>query len=267
MHRIAAIACLLPLLGAGLAQACSRPLQVPVATVGVSVFAVGERVDGAYPSLLRQLGAAKGCAFEFRLMPRARVEQMFENGQADLLVPATRSDRRDRFGEFVPLVQSRTVAIGLKAARPPVGSLDELLNNTRLRVAVVRGYDFGPLYRETVEKLRLQGRLVQEQDPQGVARALQAGMAELTVITPSILFGVLDGEPRLQALKGQLRVEALDDMPWSEAGFYLSTQSLSADDRQRLREMLEQARASGAVWRALLDYYPAGSMDGAMKPR
>jgi polar amino acid transport system substrate-binding protein len=255
------------LAGSGAALACSRPLQVPVATVGVSVYAVGERVEGAYPALLRELGAQQGCEFRFSLMPRARVEQMFENGQADLLVPATRSDRRDRLGDFVPLVQSRAVALGIAAGREPVQSLAELLGRSKLRVALVRGYDFGPAYRDAVERLREQGRLVMEQDPLGVARALQAGMAELTVLTPSILFGVLDAEPRLQGLRQRLRVEPLAELPWSEAGFYLSRQSLSEADRQRLRQMLEQARDGGAVWRALLEHYPAGSMDGALKPR
>lgn len=255
------------LLGAPPAQACSRPLQVPVAAVGVSVFASGDRIDGAYPSVLRELGRQHGCEFQFSLMPRARIEKMFENGQADLLVPATRSDRRDRWGDFVPLVQSRAVALGLSAGREPVRSLAELLATPRLRVAVVRGYDFGPAYRDAVQQLRQQRRLVLEQDPQGVARALQAGMAEITVMPPSILFGLLDTEPRWQALRARLRLEPLDDLPWSEAGFYLSRQSLTAADRQRLRQWLEQARDSGAVWRALLAYYPDGSMDGAMKPR
>lgn len=255
------------LAGSGAALACSRPLQVPVATVGVSVYAVGERVAGAYPELLRQLGAQQGCEFRFSLMPRARVEQMFENGQADLLVPATRSERRDRLGDFVPLIQSRAVAVGVAAGREPVRSLAELLGRNKLRVAVVRGYDFGPAYRDTVERLREQGRLVTEQDPLGVARALQAGIAEITVLTPSILFGLLDAEPRLQGLRQRLRVEPLDELPWSEAGFYLSRQSLSEADRQRLRQMLEQARDGGAVWRALLAHYPPGSMDGALKPR
>lgn len=256
------------LAGSAATQACSRLLQVPVATVGVSVYAVGERVAGAYPELLRQLGAQQGCEFRFSLMPRARVEQMFENGQADLLVPATRSDRRDRLGDFVPLVQSRAVTVGIAAGREPVRSLAELLGrNNKLRVAVVRGYDFGPAYRDAVERLREQGRLVVEQDPLGVARALQAGMAEISVLTPSILFGVLDADPRLQGLRQRLRVEPLDELPWSEAGFYLSRQSLNEADRQRLRQMLEQARDGGAVWRALLEHYPPGSMDGAMKPR
>lgn len=268
MHRLSLLPCLLGLLCVGgPAQSCSRPLQVPVATVGVSVYAVGDRVEGAYPSLLRQLGAQQGCEFRFSLMPRARVEQMFENGQADLLVPASRSDRRDRLGDFVPLVQSRAVAVGIAAGREPLRSLAELLERSKLRVALVRGYDFGPAYREAVERLREQGRLVMEQDPLGVARALQAGMAEITVLTPSILFGLLDAEPRLQGLRQRLRIEPLDELPWGEAGFYLSKQSLSEPDRKQLRQLLEQARDSGAVWRALLEHYPPGSMDGAMKPR
>lgn len=255
------------LMGGEAAWACSRPLQVPVAAVGVSVVARGERVEGAYPSLLRELGREHGCEFRFSLMPRARIERMFETGQADLLVPATRSDRRDRWGDFVPLVQSRAVALGLLAGRAPVRSLAELIASPGLRVAVVRGYDFGPAYRAALQQLQAQRRLVLEQDPRGVARALHLGMADITVMTPSILLGLLDMDPQLQALRPRLRIEPLDELPWSEAGFYLSRQSLGPSDRQRLRQLLEQARDSGAVWRALLAHYPDGSMDGALKPR
>lgn len=247
--------------------ACSRPIRVPVSAVGTSVILHGHEVSGAYPALLRRIGSSAGCQFLFTPMPRARVEQMFENGEADMLVPATRSDRRDQLGEFLPLVQSRVVAIGLKGPREPVRSLEELATRSKQRVVLVRGFDFGPSYRALVERLREQQRLVMEADPAGVARALQAGMAELTVMAPNILYGVIDQEPRLRELRERLRIEALDDMPWGEAGFYLSTRALPEADRQLLRGLVHQAQSSGLAWQLLTEHYPAGTLDGAMKPR
>lgn len=254
-------------LAADAAQAnCSRPIRVPVSNVGTSVIVEGAKVGGAYPELLRKL-APQGCSFAFEPMPRARAELLFERGETDMLVPATRSDRRDRLGEFVPLVATRVTAVGLKGTRPPVGSLDEILQTPALRVVLVRGFDFGARYRDMVEQLRRQNRLVLEADPPGVAKALRAGMADLTVLTPSILYGAVQHDERIRPLLEQLRIEPLADMPWSEAGFYLSHQSLGDADRQRLRELFEAQLKSGAVWQALLDHYPPGSLDGAMRPR
>lgn len=260
-------ALLLALLLATPAQAnCSRTLRVPVDTVGTSVIVEGKQVSGAYPELLRKL-AAQGCSFDFQPVPRARAEQMFERGEADMLVPATRSDRRDRLGEFVPLVASRVTAVGLKSARPPVRSLEEILASPDLRVVLVRGFDFGPRYREMAEQLRREDRLVLEADPPGVAKALKAGMADITVLTPSILYGAVQHDERIRPLLEQLRIEPLADLPWTEAGFYLSRRALAEPDRQRLRELIDALAKSGAVWQTLLEHYPPGSLDGAMRPR
>lgn len=269
---------LLPVLPAGLRAGpappqnpartgCSRPLRVPVAAVGASVTVGKGQVGGAYPSLLRKLGEGAGCRFEFEAMPRARVEQLFERGRADLLVPASRSDARDGFGEFVPLVQSRAAAVALSAPRAPVTSLQDLLSRTGLRVVVVRGFHFGTAYKDAVTELQRQGRLVLEPDLNALARALQAGMADLALLTPAMLFTAIEGEPRLQGLRERLRVEPLDDMGWSDSGLYLSTQSLSTSERELLRRLLEQARSNGSIWKTLIEHYPPGSLEGAMRAR
>lgn len=258
---------LIPLLCASAAQArCSRTVQVPVAPIAFSVVVEGERVGGVYPDLLRRLGAENGCQFAFQAAPRARVEQMFERGQADVLLAATRSDRRDRHGDFVPLVRSRPVLIGIDSARPRLASMQALRDQRQLRVAVVRGFDFGANYRALLDTLRSERRLVMETDPAGVARALQRGLADVTLMTPSILFGTLMADPRLQGLRGQLRLEPLDELPWTEAGFYLNRQALPEADRQLLRSGLERQRDSGALWKALQASYPPGSLDEAMRP-
>lgn len=255
------------LLGCAAAQAgCSRALQVPVAPIAYSVVVEGGRIGGVYPELLRRIGAESGCEFAFEAAPRARVELMFERGQADLLLAATRSDRRDRFGDFVPLVRSRPVLIGPDSARPRLSSLQALASHPTLRVAAVRGFDFGPDYRALLQTLRVQRRLVMEADAVGVARALQHGLADVTVMTPSILFGTLMADERLRPLRESLRVEALHELPWTEAGFYLNRQALNEADRSLLRGLLERQRDSGELWRALLAQYPPGSLDEAMKP-
>nr|WP_295074734.1 transporter substrate-binding domain-containing protein [uncultured Roseateles sp.] len=244
--------------------ACSRSIDVPVSTVGLSVTIEAGKVGGAYPSLLRELGLANGCQFDFRPVPRARLELMFGAGQADMIVPATRSERRDLLGEFVPLIQSRATAISLESERLAVHSLDDILQRKALRVVVVRGFDFGAEYRRFVEAIRAQGRLQQEADLAGLVRALQEGHADLTVLNATNLYGLQPSGSK--PLPAQWRVEPLNEMPWGEAGFYISNKSLPPADRQHLRQMLQDAARNGAVWKALSQVYPAATLEAGMRP-
>lgn len=241
---------------------------MPVAPVGLSVTTVGETVGGIYPDLLRSFAAKDGCSFLFSVVPRARQELMFEAGRADLLVPATRTPRRDESGQFVPMLNSRPLLISLNAERPAVRSLAELLERRELRVAVVRGYDYGEAYQAIVKELGQQGRLVLAVDPLSVARSLTGGIADLTIMAPNILIGALQSDARVRFLIERMRYEPVDELPWGESGIYISNKSgLPEADRKLLRELLERSGKSGAVWRAFQSYYPPGSLTDNVRPR
>lgn len=236
---------------------CPRVLQVPVAPIGLAVTVSEGRVGGIFPDLLRGMAAKAGCELEFPVVPRARQELLFETGQADLLIPARRSARRDQHGIFVPMIQSRAALVCLRADRPPLGSLAGLLKQTELRVVVVRGYDYDLGYQAALKTLEAQGRLVQVADPISMARTLDGGMADLAIVTPTILSGALRQEPRLQHLLPRLHYEAVDDLPWGDSGVYVSSKSsLSPADRQQLRQLLARMARSGAAWHEFQRYYP-----------
>lgn len=260
-------------LGLGLSTAtwaqasCSRELIVPVAPIGLSVTVAGEEVAGVYPEVLRASVAREGCPMRFSSVPRARLELMFETGRADLLVPASRTPRRDEIGIFVPMVSSRATAISLNSERPAVRNMADLLARRELRVVLVRGFDYGEPYQAMLKELEQQGRLLLATDPVSVARMLGAGMAELTVMAPSILVGALLGDTRVRPLLEQLRYEPVDELPWGESGVYVSKSALSETDRQALLVLLDRAAKSGQVWREFVKHYPPGSLTGSVRPR
>ena len=252
----------LPLLAWG---QCSRTMKVPVAPIGLSVTIDGEAVGGVYPDILRSIG--EDCRFEFSVVPRARLELMFESGQADLLIPATRTPRRDELGLFVPMVRSRPTLISLADKdRPPLRSLDELLRRRELRVVLVRGFDYGEGYLAMQRELASQGRLSQAVDALEAARMLSLGMADLTVMSPSIFAGALHNDARYKQLLARLRVEAVDEFPWGDSGVYLS-KLMPAADRQLMRDLLERSARSGESWKAFQRYYPASILADGMKAR
>ena len=236
---------------------CSRPINVPVSPLGVSVIVHGTKVSGAFPELLEQLGAKAGCQFVWSVVPRIRGEMMFEDGKADLLVAATRSDKRDQSGLFVPLVATRASLVSVEKRQAPIASMAQLLAQPNVRVALVRGYDYGPAYRELARTLAQQKRLFLEPDALSVARLLDAGMADVTILPTTAVVGAIATDARVAGLQGRLRFEALEELPWSKGGMYISTKSLTEGDRNTLEQALVDAARSGALYEAYLRYFSA----------
>jgi polar amino acid transport system substrate-binding protein len=261
-----ALVCMLVCAPLSAYSACSRIIKVPISPIGLSVIAEGDTVSGVYPDLLRSAQEKSGCTFEFSVVPRARLEAMYKEGSLDILVPATKSPMRDESGVFIPMVLSRPSLIALPNVHPSPRSMKELIAHTKLRVAVVRGFDFGTTYLDALKELAAQGRLVEYTDPVSVARMLDAGLADVTIMPPSILLGAIYGEPRTSKLFNKLRFEPLKEFDWGYAGIYLSKTSLNDADRAVLKDLLEQTAKSGAVWTAFQHYYPAKALDGSVKP-
>lgn len=251
--------------GAGVARAgCSRPIRVPVAPLGMSVIVSGGAVGGVYPEVLQRVAADTGCEFDFSVVPRARLEAMYASNGADLLVPATRTGSRDARGEFVPMMRTRPLLISLNAARAPIEHLQQLAERRELRVALVRGFDYGEPYLRLVEILRQQKRLVMEADALAVARALERGLADVTLMAPSIFTGTLLQDGRTRPLVERLHFETVPELGWGESGVYLSHQ-LARADRALLAEALERHARSGAFWKTVQKHYPPGSYEEGLR--
>lgn len=245
--------------------ACSRVMNVPVAPIGLSVIIKGEEVGGVYPEVLRGL-ERHDCRFNFSSVPRARLEALFEAGKADILVPATKTTRRDEFGIFVPLVNSRAVIIGLADAMHKPNKLSDLLTNKQLRIALVRGFDFGPSYQLLQTSLEKQGRLALETDALAIARLMQAGLIDVTVMAPSIFAGAIENEACCKPLMNKLHFYPVEEFPWGESGVYISRKSVAQNDQQALQEVLQNSAQRGDVWKAFQHYYRAEVLSGSIRP-
>lgn len=254
-------------LAAAVAQAaCTRPINVPMSPIGLSVSFEEGQAQGIYPTVLRELAANAHCRIDMHKVPRARLQSLFDAGQADLLIPASATPARDAAGEFVPLIQVRASLLTLDAEATVPRSLAELLAQPDYKLVVVRGFSFGPTYDAAIATLRQRQRLVEEADASGVARALRQGLAQATVMTASILVGTLVIEPELAPLLKRLRVEPLDELGWHASGLYLSRRALNEADRRTLRQALGQVARSGRVWQLFNELHPPGSLGVSIRP-
>jgi polar amino acid transport system substrate-binding protein len=251
-----------PLLAALLAlplwagAACSRPIAVPVAPTGFSVIVDGDKVSGAFPDMLRELGARFGCQFVFSVVPRARLIYMFmQTGEADLLLPASPTGERDQVADFVPMMKLKMALVSVAQRKVDAPSVTALLAHPAWRGVAVRSYVFGPEYSALMHGLETQHRMDYAAAPLMVARMMKAGRADFTVVAPSIFLTSLSEAPELAGFADQVVCTPLQGLPPADSGIYLSRRSLSAADQQQLHQLLQVA-ARGTLWKWYRHYYP-----------
>lgn len=251
------------------AASCSRDIQVPVALIGMSTTLLANgQVGGIYPEALQGAALKAGCKLVYSVVPRARLEVLFEMGKADLLMPASRTPARDKQGIFIPMISHRATLLSLAGAkRAPLASAQELLDRQELRVAVVRGYDFGEQYQWLVRELARQGRLYQEVDTVAIARLMQAGAIDVTIMGPTTFHGAVQRDPRVAGLVERLRVEPIPELPWSTSGIYLSRNALSPEDQATLRELMEKVAKSPAILEAFQRNYKQDWLPESVRAR
>ena len=255
------------LLAAPAGAQCSREIAVPVAPIGVSIVINGGAVSGIYPDVLRAASQKLGCQLAFSGVPRARQEVLFEMGKADLLVPATRTPARDQIGTFIPLIGHRATLISVAGPRPVLGSAQELLERHELRVAVVRGFDYGEHYQALIKELAKQGRLFQEVDTAAVARLMHAGTIDLTIMGPTTLAGAVMRDARLAGMLDKLRIEPIPELPWSVSGVTHRRRSLKPEDQATMLDMLERIARSNAVMEGFQRVHRPDVLAESVRPR
>jgi polar amino acid transport system substrate-binding protein len=268
--RTAALAAALAALAAASTAAraeCSREIAVPVAPIGVSITANGGTVGGIYPDVLRAASQKAGCQLAFSVVPRARQEVLFEMGKADLMLPATRTPARDVIGTFIPLIGHRATLISMAGSRPPLASAQELLDRPELRVAVVRGFDYGERYQALIKELAKQGRLFQEVDTVAVARLMLSGAIDVTIMGPTTLAGAVLRDARLSGMLGKLRIEPIPELPWSVSGVYVSRRSLKPEDQAALLDVMENIARSNTILESFQRVHRADILAESVRPR
>ncbi|WP_422045980.1 substrate-binding periplasmic protein [Roseateles sp.] len=239
------------------AQPCSRAVRVPVASAGFNVRVIGDRVDGVYPDLLRQIGRALDCQFVFPVVPRARVTMMFfESQEADLFLPASRNSERDQKAQFVPMLKLSPTLISLANRADVPTDVRSLLSRSTWRAAMVRSYSWGDEYERLMRQLEAEKRVDYVSDLRTVGAMLRGGRVEFTILPPTLLYSALQEGRSDTDAGGDFRFTELQGLPRSEVGAYISRRSLNEVDQQVLREALSKAARDGSLQRTLQLYYP-----------
>lgn len=236
---------------------CSRTVQVPVSLTGLSVIVKDNRYTGIAPDFLSLVETKSNCRFVYYQVPKNRQEFLFESGKADLLITTVKTDKRDKVGHFVPLIQIRAALISMQSAGAPIQNFADLLSREQLRLVAVRGFDYGLGYQEILKEMAKRKRLIVEPDAVSVARSMQKNSNYVTIMTPTLFFGFVRTEKILQDLEGKVRYDKLDELPWTDSGMYISKSALSTNDQVYLKAHMDKLAATDVVWKSYLSVYPS----------
>lgn len=245
---------------------CSKVLLVPAWTAGKTIIVKKDQVSGVFPTIVRAATDNLDCQVSFQSSPPARACDMFEKGVADMLVSMFKTPRRDEVGEFVPLIRARPTLITLDTKRDGIDTIKQLIESSHLRVTLVRGHDYGPAYQEMIAELKKQDRLSFEPDALSVARMMKLGHVQATVMVPTIFYGAIYDDERVEDLIDKLRFEPLKELTWRENGIYLSRKSLSEKDRVTLRNAFTELADTEVIWKIYQRTYPSSIIRNSIMP-
>ena len=255
-------------LGGASHAACSRPIVVPSAPTGYSIIVKDGNVSGVYPELLHELGRKFGCRFEFPVVPRARLEKMFFNdGTADLLIPATRTPERDQQAQFFSLIGVTPGMMSLQGRATNINSVEELAKAKTLRGAMVRSFNYGAEYQGLLRTLDEEKRVDIVPDLVNVTAMVARGRVDFTIMAPTLFYSTAAEDPDFAGMLGRIQYRPLAGIDKVESGVYLSRKSLTDNDLQELRKIFDESVRGGLLWKKFQAYYPAEILRGVVPLR
>jgi len=266
-HSACAIAAAIGFCAAALAAtpAAACTVKVAASPIGRTMMVGADGgVRGIVPDFLALVAKNTGCTFEYQVWPRVRAMALFRKGDVDLIPASVRTGDRDALGIFIHTYNTRPMLIALDGKLPATIGRQEL-SGKRYRLAVLRGYDYGPEYQRMVKDQAFKPSLSVITDPDTAARMLAAGRFDAVLVSPSVFLHAADAA----GLTNRISVSTVNELPFSPAGMYISSKALNAADRGRLREAIANLTAHGEYARLVKQYHAspkwsAQSIEGVM---
>lgn len=236
---------------------CSRPIKAAIAPLALSIQ-INDKNEPYGPAVdvLTAVSASTGCRFVLSVVPRARMQVMFQNGEADFMY-ASQSPERDTVGILVPALV-HGVSLFTLSDGPWKDATENDLRTGRLRVNVVRGTNMDRRYHELIDSLESQKVLEEVVDAATLARKMARGRTDAGVWPATAFYaGALEA-----GIETRINAVPLPSLGRQRSGFYLSSKSLTDGDRAILQKAFEAELRTGGYWAALKKIYPPWALTG-----
>jgi polar amino acid transport system substrate-binding protein len=200
--------------------------------------------SGIDKDLVEALAQRSGCAIQTDVDSWVRIWAALRAGSLDLVSSVIPSPEREELGEILPYLRARNVLLVRRSEAARLNNLEAFGRVPQARIVVVKGFLHGAPFDNWLVGLRAQGRVSEVGDYETALRVFAAGRAEALISSTLALRDVGRAFPDGQ---GFSLVPGASTEPVA-AGLLLSKQTLSDDDRARLRNALAALLRDGTVY-------------------
>lgn len=243
---LVALALTVPLLAAAAERPeCSRPLSLALHEHGLLYSnQTGEGID---KDIADELARRSGCKISVSLMPRARIWQLIETGALDFSLSGISNEARERFAAFAWYFSNKYYLLVRKDAG--AARLADFAERETLRLGVIRGFRYSPTANRFVDRLDAQGRVSYASSLDPLYEVLLDQRIQAMIIEP-FDYPTLASE----RIRAQTLIVEFDDPPVPH-GLIMSRKTLSAEQQQAWRALVDEMRADGTVQRIFEKYF------------
>ena len=226
---------------------CSRPLSLGLHEHGLLYTSqTGEGID---KDIAEEMTRRSGCHITLTVLPRARIWQLIESGALDFTLSGITNAQRDRFAAFAWYVSNKYYLLVRRDAE--AHSVAEFRRKRGLRLGLIRSFRYGERANEFVDAVESEERITYAGSLEPLYTILLDDGIQAMIIEP-FDFPVIAGVQ----LKAQTAILEFGDPPVLH-GLVMSKRSLSTDQQQAWRQLIQGMRADGTMRRIFEKYFPA----------
>lgn len=231
---------------------CSRVINVPIPGLNTAQNNVDDSKRGDLTAHVLQLmgtiSQKLDCQFNYLSVPKSRQEHLFRNGDADILLMATKTPKRDEVGLLIPIIQMRPAIISNVQFGSLGLTLKKIQDDQQIHLVLVRGFDYGDEYNNFIQVIDKLKRVSYEPDAFSVARRMSYKNNVVTIMGPSIFDEVINSEKALNTLIGNIRYDEIEEFAWIDFGIYISKKTLLEKDFNYLKTHFPLFVGSDHIW-------------------
>ncbi|MFZ4284872.1 substrate-binding periplasmic protein [Variovorax sp. HJSM1_2] len=233
----------------GLAHAgpeCTRPYTLGLHVHG-SLYSA--RTDaGIDKDVVDAMAARSGCTILTTVMPRARIWRQLEAGTMDFTLSGIATAERDKYASFAWYFSNKYYLLVRKDAG--VKDMAGFKAKPDLQLGLIRGFRYGPLTNAWVDQLTAGGRISYATELEPLFGVLALGRIHGMIIEP---FDTL--EVQSQAIAAVADIIETGD-PAVLHGLSMSKKSLSPQEQEHWRALIDSLRQDGTILRIFEKYFP-----------
>jgi len=224
---------------------CSRPLSLALHEHGLLYS--GETGEGIDKDIADELIRRSGCKVSVTVIPRARIWQLIESGNLDFSLSGITNESRDRFAAFAWYFSNKYYLLVRKDAN--VKTVLQFEAGASLKLGVIRSFRYSPGGNRLVDTLNAQDRVSYSTNLEPLYQVLLENRVQAMIIEPF-------DYPAIEraTIRAETSILEFDDAPVPH-GLIMSKKSLTPDQQEAWRGLINGMRADGTVQRIFEKYF------------